>query len=320
MNVFYLFLLVALLYLLNKATGMVVKGTHRIHYQVRLSELLTSFILLGLITSIPEFFVAVMSAVKHEPELSLGNLLGAGVVVLTLLIGISTLRSGSLSIRGRLNKNDFLLSLLVMGLPALVVLDGVLSRFDGFFLFLSFLALTLHLYRKREAYTEEIVLSKEGPMKSPLVEFGNFLLAGVLLLVVSYFLVETSLRAAVVWGVPVFAVGLLLISVGTNVPELGFVFNSGLRSSRAARDITTGILFGNVVANTAALGVLGVLEPFVISDLGFVRGVSALFILSLLLVWWFMNKDRKLSWKEGLLLLVVYAVFVAYSFTALFGV
>lgn len=307
----YFLLIIGLAYLLAKSSDMLADGLHRLHYRLKLNELLASFFFLGVITSIPEILVVVMSAARGVPELSLGNLLGAGIVVLTLLMGISAILAGGMSVEGKILKPDFLLSLGVMGLPLLFIFDGSLERWEGAILLLSFFILFFHFLGRRHLY-EDRAMDEKGPLHSPIKEISRFLFAGAALLVVSHFLVDVSMSAALAWGVPAFTIGLLMISLGTNVPELAFVFKEGSPAGRR-EDITTGVLLGNVAVNTAALGLLGVLHPFEIADIAFVRAISLIFLLSLCAVGFFMLTKKRLSRVEGLALLSLYIVFIIFS-------
>lgn len=303
-------------FVLGKVSDVAADSVRRLSDHFRINEFLVSFFLLGLTTSIPEIAVALFSAWRDVPELSFGNLIGANIVVLTLMIGVTALLAGKLSLHRALHKDDFFLTLVLVGLPIPFMLNGHMSRVEGLTLLFACGYFLLHFFWRRRAYQKRPDgARRHGRLQRELLIFTA---SSTALLLTSYVLVQVSLRAAAALGVPLLVVGLLMISLGTNVPEFSFVFHQASRKYSRERGIATGVLLGNVVFNTPALGLLAFLRPFSIQDVHAVWVSAGFLTVVLYATWVFFLSERKLTRREGGLLLLLYALFVAYQL-GLFG-
>lgn len=312
MIIWYLALISLFSYALGQVSNLTAASVRHVGARLRVNQFIASFFLLGFATSIPEFAVAVFAALRNEPQLSLGNLIGANIVVMTLLIGLTAAFAGHISIHGMLRKNDFLLTLVITALPALVVLNGHVSRLEGLVLLLFSAYFLWLFYQQRHVYRRPRSRAYL-PASTVQRDAAVFVGATASLLAISYLLVHISLRAAAALGIPALLIGLLMISLGTNVPEVSFVVGQVKRRHQKDRGIATGILLGNVVFNTPALGLLASLRPFQITDPMTVRVSAVYMLITLLIAGKLMLSGSRLSRREGLLLLGLYALFVIYQ-------
>jgi cation:H+ antiporter len=81
-----------------------VSALSKISYFLNLNEFTVGFILVSVATSLPEMFVGVMSALSGTPEFSLGNVIGANIINLTIVIGISAVLAKKLTIESKIVK------------------------------------------------------------------------------------------------------------------------------------------------------------------------------------------------------------------------
>ncbi len=133
---------------------------------------------------------------------------------------------------------------------------------------------------------------------------------GVLgLLVSAHLIVKLAERVAVGYGVSLLVVGLILVALGTSLPELIFEFKA-VKSKEVG--MVFGDLLGSLVANsTLIIGTVGMIHPFSL-DGGFqpyLRGTIT-FLVLFGLFWWLATTKRKLERWEGLILLLIYGVFL----------
>src|SRR3989344_2094838 len=89
---------------------------------LKLSEFVTGFILLGIGTSLPELFVGINSAFNKTPAISLGNIIGANILDLTLVIGIPILVSRGLKSSHKQITRDSYLMVLMTTLPLILMI------------------------------------------------------------------------------------------------------------------------------------------------------------------------------------------------------
>jgi cation:H+ antiporter len=296
---------------LGKVSEYAVASVRRLSLRFKVNEFIAAFFFLGVATSIPEMAVAIFSAIRGVPQLSFGNLIGSKIVILTLLVGLAAVLSGKLSIHKVISKQDFLLTLLVVGLPVIFILDGSVSRFEGFLMLAAYGYFLLHFFRRRGAYHRPArTLETPGTLTG---DAAIFIATVAVLLVISYFLVQISLTAATALGIPVLVVGLLMISLGTNVPEVSLVFGQAFKKYAKDSKITIGVLLGNVVFSTVILGVLALLHPFAVDDVQSVWVAAGFLTVIVYATWVFFLSEGKLSRREGVLLLLLYVLFVGYQ-------
>jgi len=298
--------IIGVLSLVMGATAqVVVKYVRRVARRVGLSEFVVAFVVLGLATSAPEISVAVFSALRGTPELSLGNLLGANIVVLSLLCGLAAILAGRIAPRTFYRFHTLPLFLADVALPVLLLSDGALTRMDGVILVLAHVGFMAHLYQHQKPDPDD-----EAHRRGPL--WRNVFIAGAAvcgLLVSAYFMVGSAVAIAEALHVHPFVVGMVIFSVGTNLPELSFV----LTQSRRNKEVVIGDLFGSVLVNAPTLGLLALISPFAIQDWNETVALSA-FLLALLVIFGaFMWSKRSLTRREGFALVAFYVVYLAYA-------
>ncbi|MEX0649811.1 MAG: hypothetical protein WD200_02335 [Candidatus Andersenbacteria bacterium] len=304
-------LVLILSFVLGKVSDFTAASVRRLSLRFKINEFITAFFFLGIATSIPEIAVAVFSAIRGVPELSFGNLIGANIVILTFMIGLAAVFSGKLSVHKAIHRDDFFLTLMLVGLPIPFILNGYISRVEGLVMMVAYGYFLLHFFWRRRAYRKQ---SKATHLRGTVQrDIAIFLVSSIVLLIVSYVLVQVSLTAAAALGIPILVVGLLMISLGTNVPEVSFVLNQASRRYTKDKDIVTGVLLGNVVLNTPTLGLLALIRPFSIGNLQMVWVSAAFLAVVLYATWVFFLSERKLTRREGILLLLLYALFVGYQ-------
>jgi cation:H+ antiporter len=111
-------------------------------------------------------------------------------------------------------------------------------------------------------------------------------------------------------GVSDRLIGLTIVAVGTSLPEL---FASVMAAKKGETDMAVGNIIGSVTFNIlCVIGVSSAIFPIHESKVGF--EFDYLFMIGLsLLLWFFMSTKRVLERWEGVILLLLYAGYVAYT-------
>ena len=145
--------------------------------------------------------------------------------------------------------------------------------------------------------------------------FRNFLLllGGIAVLIVSSEgVVRSALAIAQNLNLPLFIISAILIAAGVALPELAFSLRAAVLQKG---EMILGNLFGSLVANSGlALGLAAVISPVVIEDQRFFKVTAFFAIMSLLIFGIFAWKNEELSWREGVILVMIYIVFVGVMF------
>jgi cation:H+ antiporter len=278
------------------AVGMTTKG-----------KIAAASILVALSTSLPELFVTLASVVEKKPEIALGTLLGSNVADLSIIIGGATLLAGSLPIVGEYWRFELAAAFVAGISPILLMMDGGLSRMDGAILIVIYI---IYLSDLIIGGKKKVMLFQTG--KKKLVDHGipiiEMVLGIIILLVSGNWLVKIGGVTAREWGVPVGVVGLLVISVGTSLPELFLSAGAIMKRNMA---LVLGNILGSVVTNaTLIIGVLAFFHPFSVERTGSYALVNIAFVVIFGLFWMFTSTKRKLERREGLILVGVFVTFV----------
>ena len=295
----FIFLLVTLI-----LSGIITtRSISSISSYLKLSLFATGSLITGIATSAPELAIGIDSAIRGIPELSLGNILGTNIVNLTVIIGTAVLIAGGIDFNEGDIKKESIYPFLTVFLPIILTLDGVLSRIDGLILIIVFIIYFWLVIRKSGFEEDDESISKNKFLKSSiLLSLG---LAG--LLISSWYLVNYASLIAVEIGIPLFVVGILLLSIGTSVPELTFQTISLLHGYKL---LTIGDLIGTTVVNsTLILGVTSLLNPILVTDfMNFV--VVSLFSIVVISIFILYLRSDGITRLKALLLIFIYVIFL----------
>jgi len=286
-----------------------VKSLKKISKFLKIPEFTAAFIIMAVATSLPELFVGISSALAKNPELSLGNILGAGLLNLTLIIGIFTIVSKKLPVKTiQLKKEASILSSTIILLIILFLIDQQLSRIDGIILLTLFTLNTHRLYKNSKLTTSKI---KKQAKKNKYSEntskiFILFVIGLILLFFSSRYAVKYAALIAGDLNLPKIIIGLFLISIATTLPELIF----GLSAIKMKhKEMAIGDQIGTVFANlTLILGIVAIIQP-IKADLSSFIISSIFFLFGTLLFIHFIKTKNRLEIKEGILLIIFYILF-----------
>ena len=197
-----------------------------------------SFLLLGFCTSAPEMFVAYRSVVEGVPQLSVGNLIGGSILLLSLVMGLSSVLYGKITLDHGMTFGEIVLSSLVVVAPVTVLWDGSLTRIEGALLIGTYIIHAL-LLRNETKINRHAAHTSNHP--SALWKSFMFLALGlVTMFVASYFIVEFATKLIAFFNIPAFVFGLVLLSLGTNLPEFALAWQAG-------KSKTKSIAFGDLL-------------------------------------------------------------------------
>ncbi len=271
---------------------------------LRIKEFVLAFLLMALSTTLPELFVGISAALAHNSALSLGNVIGSNITDLAFIGGVILLLTRKMRITDRRMIRDAYWLIPLALLPmALMYAGGELSRTDGIVLLCVFAWRTILMIRDGRETGEAIELNDASRVKtllSPLV-----LLASVILLIWSADNVVTYATAlASAWSLPPILIGLLILALGTSLPELAFGSQTAIAKHP---EMGIGDIMGAVMCNSLlVLGVTAVIWP-ITANMSYFLSSAAFMILACTLFATFMS-TKKMTWNYGITLLQLYNV------------
>lgn len=294
------------IYLLARGATLSTKYAEALAKSLHLSSYTVGFIIVGIICILPETFISFNAVLEGIPSFGLGTLLGSNVADLTLIFALIVLFSGrNLKVEGKIIKNDSLYPFLFL-LPVALGLDGYFSRIDGAALLISgivFYYVVLKDGRRRAVSV---------PTEPVRVKNAFMLLFGMAVLFVgAHFTVTSATSLAFLWGMSPVLIGMLVVSLGTTIPELLF----SLKSVKQGNDaLAIGDILGSVLADaTVVIGILALLQPFAFPKaIIYVAGVFM--VISAFILFSFMRSGRVLTKREAFTLCFFWLTFVLVQF------
>ena len=273
----------------------------------RISKYAVGLIVIAFISILPETLIGINAALAGVPEFGLGTLFGSNVADLTLVFALVVwFADRGLRIESSIVKHFWVYSLFLL-LPLVLGLNGHFSRLEGVALVVAGLA--FYLLSLRHDKIETVVVTHPGGRWK---NFFGLLLGMLFLLVGAHFTVEAGVSIAGFLGVSPILVGLLVVGLGTTMPELFFSMGAVRRHDDS---LAVGDILGTVLADaTIVVGILALISPFDFPvKIIYITG-GFMFAASILL-FYFMRSQRILSRKEAMLLFLFWVLFVMTEFS-----
>ncbi len=314
MIILYIVLFLFSVFVLIKSGTVAVKKLVAISRYLQISEYILAFILMALATSLPELFVGINSALSKASVLSLGNIIGSNIVNLSLILGVVAIIAKGIKIKSKIAKRDAWIVFFISILPLLLLVDKKLSQADGVILLIVFFWYLSHILKAKEAFRKRMNhLVRTG---EEFLKFSRnllvFILAIAVLLISSWGVVKTSTLIAEGFELPLVLIGLILVAIGTSLPELVFGIKAVITKHEG---MNLGNLIGSTVINsTLILGITALIYPIEIENFNMILTGGIFMVFVILIANFFIATKEEISWKEGVILIALYVIFLVLEF------
>ena len=302
-------ILAASLLLIMLVSDRIIRYVLVISRALGLSEMAAGFILLSIVTSLPELSVSTVASLAGEGGLSVGNVLGSNVANLTIILGLAILIARkTITLKGQANKELVQFLFISSIIPLFIVQRGSLGPVLGIVLLILFAYFGVTVSRKTETTTTNEKpppqQQKEENMSFVVIKF----LVGVgLIILLSKFAVDSSVEIADFVGLPPSIIGATIIGFGTSLPELATTIQA---LKQGLVSMALGNLLGSCITNITLI--LGVSSLLSFSPVNVVAVQSIMFyvLLSSLSVWYMVGSTERLTKKSAIFLCMIYGVFI----------
>ena len=290
-------------WLLKAAVGLSLK--------LNIPKIVIGMTVVSFATSAPELIVSIKSALEGATGLAVGNVIGSNIANLALVLAITVILS-PIQVEKSFYTTDCPIMMIASAmLYFFIAYDHTIQTYEGVILFITLLLFLIYLLRfQKQAVVDEMPEDDEALPVPKIIFFliiGGFGLWGG-----SELLINGSVTLAKSLAVSDAVIGVTIVSVGTSIPELAASIVAVLKKEKA---ISLGNLIGSNVFNIlAVLGITSIITPVYVKkeavslinhDIFWMLAISFV-ILPLV----FIPKSKKLSWRDGLLLLGAYATFI----------
>ena len=283
-------------------------GAVAVAEKMKMPQIVIGLTIVAMGTSMPEFCVSLISALKGTSDLAVGNIVGSNIFNTLLIVGVSALVA-PMSIMKTTVRKDIPFALVASALLLIMCLDEDISRIDAAILFVMFLIFMYITLRGAKVQGTDVEEKEKKPMATWLSVV--WILVGLACLIGgSNLFVDGATAVATKLGVSEAVIGLTIVAGGTSLPELA-------TSVVSARKGNSGIAIGNVLGSNvfnilAILGLTGVISPMTLK--GITMTDLSMMVISIILIWLFSFTKYKIERWEGAILTVV---FVGYIYSLL---
>ena len=303
-TIFLIIVLIILFYWLGRSADSIVDSVRILSKKLGIKIFFLGLIL-GLFTSTPELAVGLNSIINNVQAISLGNLLGGIIVLFGLVLGLSAVLNRTIATESSLK--HILPLLIYVILPIFLGWDGHLGAIDGLILIILYLSLIYYLFAQHRNHDS---LNKTASPDHNDSILENIFLAFwgiVFTLLISSVIIRLALIILNDLNLSPFIVGLIIFSLGTNLPELTVT----IRSWRShIKELSLSNLVGSAAANSLLIGFFAFLRPMAV-PINVSYYILAMFLVILIITTiYFYKTGRAITKREGIMLLTIYFAFV----------
>lgn len=298
------------IFLIIRGATLSTRFSGRIAKHFNLSNYVVGFLIVAVISIIPEAFVAINSAISGVPSMGLGTIFGSNIADLTLVFAIVVLVAGrSLKIESKILKSNLIYPFFFL-IPIALGIDGAYNRGEGLCLIIAgIIFYYLAFYGSQEGSERKVKIKIDNKTKRDIL---YFVLSLLVLLVGSHFIVESGVKIAEHLTISPAIIGLFFIGLGTVIPELLFSISAVKKDQDS---LAIGDILGTVLADaTILVGLIALIKPFEFPiKIIYIAGIfmfAAAFML-----YYLMRSGKILSKREGYLLILFWLIFVLMEVT-----
>lgn len=310
----FLLLIIGFFFLI-KGADLFVEGTSSIAKKFNVPSMVIGLTIVAMGTSAPEAAVSITSSLAGQNDMSVANIVGSNFFNILVVLGVSAIIA-KLPVQKGTIKKDAPFLLLVSALLLLFGLNLNISRIEGLILLAVFTYFLVDTVKSAKKGSQETANEAATTMDVEVAEQSSMLKTilistiGVVGIVLGGdMVVNSATDIATSFGMSANLVGLTIVAIGTSLPE--FV-TSVVAIKKGETEIAIGNVIGSNIFNILlVLGLSATISPITISTFAL---IDIIFMVAItVLLYFFMKKDSSLVKSQGILFLVVYVAYMAYT-------
>ena len=297
--------------LLVKGADFFVEGSSSVAKALKVPSLVIGMTVVAMGTSLPELSVSVTASLNDANSLAISNVVGSNLFNLIVVLGASALVC-DIPVGRDVLRRDLPFSIVcAVLLVTLGLIGSGLGHIDGVILlvlFVGFLAVMLHAALKARRDAEDDVEDEEIRVL-PMWQSLLYIVGGAVAIKFGGdWVVNSAVKIAAFLGASETLIGLTIVACGTSLPELA---TSMVAAKKNEMDMAVGNVVGSNIFNILLiLGTAATISPVALLTENIIDTVILVIASVILLV--FGATSKKLDRKEGVIMLISYAVFLGY--------
>ena len=287
-------------------SDLLITQSERIALKFNIPEFIIGATLVALGTSLPEMGASVAASIYNKPQIAISNAIGSNILNITLILASVFVIAGKINPDRDFFAKDSTWALVPVLVFILMIIDGVISRFDASLLLLLMGAYLVFLIQD----------TKDMPPIEPKASTKDtfswlkvipMIVGGLMLLIVgAHFTVESASDIAASFGISDWVIGIIMVSLGTSLPEFTVSISAAIKGKV---DMAIGNIIGSNMANiTVVLGVAGLVNPMPLNSMAYLFDIVTLFGATLILV--FITANKLYTKSAGISLIILLGLFL----------
>ena len=299
-------LLVGFVFLI-KGSDFFVDGASSIASILKIPTIIVGLTIVAFGTSAPEAAVSITSSLTGSNAMAVSNVIGSNLFNMLMIIGIAALLSELLMEKQVLDFDlPFLVGITILW-AVFIFIGWDISNIEGIILLIILLAYIIYLVinarkSKEGTHVEKPKFSLPKSIFFIIVGLAGIILGGDLV-------VDSASAIAIAFGMSETLVGLTIVAIGTSLPEL-------VTSITALKKGENQLVIGNVIGSNIfnILFVLGASSAISAIPLDSSMLIDVLFMIFVTILCFIFGKTQdKYDKKEGIILIVLFIVYMAFA-------
>jgi len=280
----------------------IVINSELISMRFSFSKFLIGAFLIAFGSSMPEIVNSIMANLHGRSSIAISNLIGSSIFNFAVLIPIIILISKENPL-DRTSIKDISWLFLVTSIFVVIILDANIGLGESIFLiFIIFIYILSTLEEKISLFEEELFIDNGfNIFKSIFLIFIGF----ILLIIGSYFAIESAISIANSFNLSDWRVGLLLIAISTSLPKLAIALSIVFKNR--SKVAVTNIFYSTISNLTIGIGLSGIIR-----DISILEGniFDILTLLLLVVVFLVLISNRVYTKSLSFIFLGLYTLFL----------
>ena len=296
--------------LLSHGGDLLTKSSVDLSYKFSIPKIIIGMTVVSFATSAPELIVSLNATLNGFSSFALGNVIGSNIANIGLVLGIIIIIY-PITLQNRFYNSDFPILMISTFLFYILLTTGSrISRIEGIILLVSICVILIYLFiYQKKNISEFSDINDISSISVPKSVFYVFF-SGLLLWLGSETLIKSSISVADEYGISERVISISMVAIGTSIPELAA---SVVASIKKQNDLSIGNLIGSNIFNLlVVIGITSTVMPIEMIDSKIIFNdmLWVVFFSALILPLAYLSRRNVLTRKKGIILLILYLIFI----------
>lgn len=335
--IYDIIIVIAALAILIKSSDYFVDASSKVAKAFGVSEFVIGVTLVAIGTSLPEFASSIAASFYKNSQLVTGPIIGANIARIGLVLGVSAVIA-PIIIQKRVFTKEGIYLFVISLIFAAFAFDRNIGRIEGALLIFLFSLYMLWLFEtdvlkgglkrlfvnvgdkgffygmqmlKKDFSNNAAGKTQDANLNFILKQVFIILLSAAALFLSAKYLIPSLENLAVLMRIPDTVVGLLVLGLGTSLPEMVVCISA---ARKGMGNMIMGTIIGSNIADTLlVIGISSLIHPIAPSLLGIAYYIPAMILFTVLLLA-FIRTGWVVRMFEGFVLILLYVIFLAVMF------